>query len=47
LGNECIAKILELIIELLTSTMVKNTKHGRKNTNSKIVDVATSKTREM
>jgi len=47
LGNEGVAWIFELIIALLTSCKVKNTKYEKKNMNSNIVDIATGKTWKM
>jgi hypothetical protein len=46
-GNEGIEWIFELIIELLTSSLVKNTNHWKKNMNYNIVDLATCKTCKM
>jgi len=44
LGNQGIAQILELITELLTASIGKNTKYKRKNTDSKIIDIANTET---
>ena len=44
LGNQGIAQILELITEILTPCIGKITKSERKNTDSKIIDIANCKT---
>jgi len=44
LGILRIAQILELITELLTALLLKNTKQTWKNTDSKIINIAMCKT---
>jgi len=44
LDNQGIAQICELITELLTTFIGKNTKYKRKNTDSKIINIANCKT---
>jgi len=44
LGNQGFALRNELITELLTGFIVKNTRYKRKNTYSKIINVADCKT---
>jgi len=43
MGNQCATQIPELILELLTSFIGKNTKHNKKNRESKIIDIANCK----
>ena len=47
LGIQCIALILELIIELLTAFIGKNSKYKTKHTNSKIIHGTNCKTHKM
>jgi len=47
LGNQGFALINELITELLTAFIAKNTTYTRKNTYSKIINVADCKTCKM
>jgi len=43
MGNQGIACIFEIKIELLTALEVQSTEHSRRNIDSKIIDVVTSK----